>query len=273
MQTYQDAEASGGSYIYTATDNSGRATYTVNLPRAGVYYLWGRILSPTPTNDSFYVSVDGEAEDIYDTAENLWSPLWQWTRVTGRTDNGGTPSLRNENPRKFQLSAGEHTLALRGRDSITKLDKIILISDRSYMPQDGSGTADSDKDGIPDSSDRCPNTPAPLRASVNAFGCPLPKITKFSHKTDLTNADLRALQSFELGTAQGKIVFTSTSVPIILDRPGAVAELDLDSAINIGPNSVTLDSAAVPELNQNATIPLYGLTVKKPKVMRDGEAV
>jgi len=270
MQTYQDAEASGGSYIYTATDNSGRATYTVNLPRAGVYYLWGRILSPTPTNDSFYVSVDGEAEDIYDTAENLWSPLWQWTRITGRIANGGTISLRNENPRQFQFSSGEHTVTLRGRDPDTRLDKIILTTDGSFVPQDGIETPDSDSDGIPNSSDRCPNTPAPLRASVNASGCPLPKMTKFSHKTDLASADLTALTSLELGNASGRISFSSAGAPINLVREGASAELDIDSALTIGSNSVTLNAAALPELNKAATITLYGLTVKKPKVMRDG---
>jgi hypothetical protein len=127
--------ASGGAYVRSNTTNLGSVSLTVTVPVAGDYVLWGRILSANNNFDSFWVSVDGGPEDIYDTAQGLWVNAWQWTRVTGRTANGGVPSLYNSNPRVFRLQAGTHTFRFRSADSYTYLDRVFITNSTTATPK------------------------------------------------------------------------------------------------------------------------------------------
>jgi parallel beta-helix repeat protein len=123
--------ASGGVYVSTNTANSGTVYYTVTVPVAGTYVIWGRVLAPLDTADSFFVSMDGGAQDIYDVAEGKWSSKWQWTVVNGR--GGGAPNAISQ--RRFTLTAGTHTIRFDGRELDTRLDKIELTNDLTYVPQ------------------------------------------------------------------------------------------------------------------------------------------
>jgi hypothetical protein len=82
-------------------------------------------------SDSFYVSVDGGPTDVYDTAEQLWSDAWQWTKVNGRGAAGLPLSV---NPRVFTLPAGAHTFTFGGRDPNTKLDQVLVTNDAAFVP-------------------------------------------------------------------------------------------------------------------------------------------
>src|SRR5438067_1630097 len=67
MQTATDSAASGGVYIQVAAGNnsttaapsSGIATLTFSVPAAGTYKVWGRVIAPTTSDDSFWVRMDG----------------------------------------------------------------------------------------------------------------------------------------------------------------------------------------------------------------------
>jgi hypothetical protein len=131
MVMSSDPAAFGGNYIATSVANSGTGAWTFSVPAAGTYVVWCRVLSPTSQQDSFFVKMDSGAEDIYDTAQGTWSPNWQWTRVNGR---GGTGVPLTLNPRTFSLSAGSHTLTFRGREASTKLDRVIVTDDASFVP-------------------------------------------------------------------------------------------------------------------------------------------
>ncbi len=133
MAVASDADAGAGQYIYTSLANAGILNWTVNIVDAGDYIVWGRVFSPSSSRDSFFVSVDGGAEEIWDTAEQTWSSQWQWTRVTKR--NNGTPVALNATPRIFNLSAGTHQFTFRGRDANTFLDQLIITQDTSFVPQ------------------------------------------------------------------------------------------------------------------------------------------
>jgi len=85
MTIVDDARARGGKYVSSTTANSGTATCTVNLSASATYVIWGRVLAPNSNQDSFFVSVDGGTEDIYDDAEDTWSTAFEWTEVNGRT--------------------------------------------------------------------------------------------------------------------------------------------------------------------------------------------
>jgi hypothetical protein len=122
----------GASAVTTTAANSGTVTFTANIPSSGTWVVWARILSADWNSDSFFVSANGDAEDVFDTAENNWSTAWQWRRVNGR-GSAGTPEALN--PRKFSLSAGKNTIKFRGRDTYTYLDKVIITNDLTYTPQ------------------------------------------------------------------------------------------------------------------------------------------
>jgi hypothetical protein len=131
MASVSDASAFGGQHVVTAVTNSGTAAWTFSVPSSGTYYVWARVKSLTSITDSFFVKMDAGAEDVFDTAEGTWSPNWQWTRLNGR-GAGGVPLAIN--PRTFSLSSGSHTLTFRGRETTTRLDRVIVTTDAAFVP-------------------------------------------------------------------------------------------------------------------------------------------
>jgi hypothetical protein len=131
MAKQNDAGASGGQFVANTSANAGYIRFNVNIPKTGTYVVWGRVKAETDSNDSFYVSADSGAKDIYDTAEGKWSSSWQWTVVNGRGATGGPGAIT---PRKFTLSAGNHTLRFDGREANSRLDKILITDDLAYVP-------------------------------------------------------------------------------------------------------------------------------------------
>ncbi|EEF63173.1 hypothetical protein Cflav_PD5808 [Pedosphaera parvula Ellin514] len=133
MTVFTNAQNSSQRYVATTTAEQGSVTFIVNVPVAGTYYIWGKVLSPSFAADSFYVSVDGGTEDVYDDAEGVWSNNWQWTAVNGRGTTGQPLAL---NPRTFTLSQGSHSIKFRGREANATLDRIIVSNDPTFVPKD-----------------------------------------------------------------------------------------------------------------------------------------
>ena len=117
--------ASSGRYVYSQSSEQGDVTFTLTTASAGDYIIWCRILSPNSSTDSFYVSVDGSAEAIYRTAQNIWSKSWQWTRI----NNDELPD-----PLLFRLTRGTHTVRFRSRESSTLLDSVYITGNRDFVP-------------------------------------------------------------------------------------------------------------------------------------------
>jgi hypothetical protein len=126
MKAVADSTASGGSYVVTPSFEVGTARFTINVPTSGQYYVWARVVAADGSQDSFYVSVDGTSEDVYDAAQNKWSSSWQWDPVVGRST--GT------SPRVFNLSAGSHVFQFRGREPNVRLDRIFITNSSSAKP-------------------------------------------------------------------------------------------------------------------------------------------
>src|SRR2546425_1035319 len=125
MAISSDPNASGGKYIAPTANESGTATFSINIPVAGTYVVWCRVLSPDGGQDSFYVSVDGGTEFVYSTVINGgYSSAWQWTFVNADMLN----------PSVFNFSAGQHSIQLRSREAYTALDQLVITNDRSYVP-------------------------------------------------------------------------------------------------------------------------------------------
>ena len=132
MEIALDNAAAEGRYVISSGLHAGTASFEVDIPVSGAYSIWCRVAAPDVSNNSFYVSVDGGAEDIYDAAEGRRTNAWQWTVVNGR---GGT-NFRAPlavNPRTFLLSIGLHNIVFRGREP-TGLDQILLTNDPEYVP-------------------------------------------------------------------------------------------------------------------------------------------
>ncbi|HUL51336.1 MAG TPA: tandem-95 repeat protein, partial [Candidatus Nitrosotalea sp.] len=126
MAIATNIDASRALFIGSSVANSGTATFSFIVPRADSYVIWSRALAPDSLHDSFYVSVDGNTEVNFATAQVIWTDTWQWTMVNDM--NTGT------DPQTFTLGVGAHTIVFRGQDAGTGLDQILVTNDRDFVP-------------------------------------------------------------------------------------------------------------------------------------------
>ena len=134
MSCGEDSAASGGFFVWMpakpgerASSRVGSATWEMRVEKAGKYYLWGRILAPTPENDSFYLHVfDDDGELIEPTTWPTGTrKQWQWIRVTLE---------RTKSPMPITLPAGPVSLQLRVREAGTKIDRMFITSEAAAEP-------------------------------------------------------------------------------------------------------------------------------------------
>jgi hypothetical protein len=125
--------ATEGSLTYAATPTveEGKIEFAFSLPAAGDYIVWAHAFGASMTEDSFHVSIDGGSEDMFDIGSRNSHGIWHWCMVNGR--DGKFPLYLD--PRKFHLSAGEHTLTFRGRKKNAKLSHIIITDDMYFLPE------------------------------------------------------------------------------------------------------------------------------------------
>ena len=121
-----DPNASGGQYIEVPNgfganfDNNtsvpDKAEYCFTVPVDGVYQLKGRVLATNGSDNSFWVTVDGQPTTGY-----LWDTSVNASYVEDYVNdrNGADPVLLN-------LTAGEHTVSVYWREDATRLDTLEL---------------------------------------------------------------------------------------------------------------------------------------------------
>jgi hypothetical protein len=134
MGTQSDVLASGGSFLTVAAGNNstaavpanGHVTYTVNLPAAGTYRVWGRVIMPSTDDDSFYLRFDGASTWVQWNNNNAFPTAWKWVIVHD--------SAQGETNMLWPLSAGNHTLELAYREDGARLDKLLVTNDLTYVP-------------------------------------------------------------------------------------------------------------------------------------------
>jgi len=137
LEIADDEEASGGRFIYAPNASGSEytpggsiaATYEVTISQPGVYFLWGRVQARNTNDDSFFVKVD-------DNADNLWGveigEQWHWDTVNDRDI---------ADPVKYMLTSGVHTISIKLREDGTKLDKMLLTNDPDFVPSGEGGVA------------------------------------------------------------------------------------------------------------------------------------
>jgi glucose/arabinose dehydrogenase len=132
MIVASDTAASGSQYVHVPNANTivtdpttqagGRVTYTVTLPAAGTYVIWGQVRAASGGDDSFWVSIDGGPFALWEIPV---ASAWVWDEVNNR--GVADPVL-------FSLTAGTHTLVVKQREDGAQLDRL-LIAPASYASE------------------------------------------------------------------------------------------------------------------------------------------
>lgn len=132
------------------TDPSQWITFLVDLEEADTFQLYGRIMTPTGTDDSFWVRING----------GDWK-IWQSVTKTGNFYDW-RPLPDND----YILPQGTNLIEVAYREDGARFDKLLITN---FEPQPAgfgdpaancvpTATDDADADGIVDSEDNCPNT-------------------------------------------------------------------------------------------------------------------
>jgi|GEM_PF-6256795 len=142
MKKERDASASNNSFVWAGnshSDGEGEAHMRFHVEEAGDYVIWGRVLAPSTSDNSFYIRLDNGEEllwDVYGPDKNNTAQAWWWDQVRDRETRkkAGLDSL------VFTLKEGWHTLALRSREAGTRIDRLLVTNDKSFIPE-GWGTS------------------------------------------------------------------------------------------------------------------------------------
>lgn len=103
--------------------NYGSLSSTVSIASSGKYRVWSRMRAPDSINNSYYLVVDSQCPvNIGDKA--IASGAWTW--VDSRDGQATTVDL--------DLTAGNHTIKLIGREPNVDLDRVIFVADLNCVP-------------------------------------------------------------------------------------------------------------------------------------------
>jgi len=133
MELALDVDASSGMSIWVPngqgsvmdpSQDAGYAEYAFDVPEAGNYVIWGKVLAVSGGSDSFFISMDGGDFARWDAQQ---AGTYTWDQVNNRDDS---------DPVVFYLAAGAHTLTIKQREDGTIIDRILITNDMNYVPQD-----------------------------------------------------------------------------------------------------------------------------------------
>jgi len=135
MERQYDEKASGGKYVWMPGKPGekggsvpGSVTWRLKVTQEGKYTLWGRVLAPTPEDDSLYVRAFTDARELIPlTAWQTGTHTeWEWAQVR----LGGARA-----PIPLKLPAGEVNLQFRVREDGTKLDRLFITPKADEKPE------------------------------------------------------------------------------------------------------------------------------------------
>ena len=141
MVSLNDTTASGGKCIWVANGKGnltdpmkagGQAVYTFDVPVAGNYRVWARVMANTTADNSFFVAMDYDPYVTWNTAL-AGKNTWAWDVVKDR--NGSDAST-------FPLSAGTHTLVIKQMEDGAKIDAIVITTQPAWIPETVYGDAE-----------------------------------------------------------------------------------------------------------------------------------
>ena len=138
MATGVDPTASAETFVWLPDTDSinddGSVSVSFDVPQAGTYALWARVMAPSSSTDSFYVSENGADRDVWHVLYGgEQSSTWTWDRVSAQ--GAGTALSPEKDPRLFVLEAGVQEILFGGRERGAKLDRLVLTQDPDYVPE------------------------------------------------------------------------------------------------------------------------------------------
>ncbi|MEK6915010.1 MAG: MopE-related protein [Nanoarchaeota archaeon] len=176
------------------------------------------------------------------------------------------------------LSLGNYSLV---EVTLNNLGGVIARSNSLNLTVVSGNVPDGDGDGVPDSIDLCPNTPANVRTTygINVFnGCPIPNIYPMtaSLTTDFSNVpNLFAVENLRMGIAGNSSVTFRAPISMLWVNTTAVPSHHLpiglgEWAINLSENYVFINSTKRPIFNVSAEVTFFDTGLTNPVLYRDG---
>lgn len=105
---------------------SGMTEIEFEVPRSDVYVVWGLVRGPNENDNSFFVSLDGGEEFVWDVPgpkiEDT-ADTWTWDPISRRSEDGLVDPVR------LELSEGTHRLRIRNREDGAALDRLIVTNE------------------------------------------------------------------------------------------------------------------------------------------------
>jgi hypothetical protein len=119
-----DGSRSGGAYIQVDEGSGNHSTvpdegkvlwYDLNVATTGNFYIWALVNGPNTSSDSFWISVDGNADQQLSLPANTWG----WVRLNATAIN---------------IPAGKHTLKVKVREDGALIDKLAFTTSSGFTP-------------------------------------------------------------------------------------------------------------------------------------------
>ena len=139
--------ASSCGYLYSAIRGQGVATYSFDLPDSGIYFIWVRARGRGYGSDSFYVSLDGAAWEVFTIIPGDGG--WVWKAI-------GPLSLRS----------GRHKLRFKCREENAQLDRVQVTRYSPHRPEIVPCVLTSTSTASPTASSTLTNTPTPMASET-----------------------------------------------------------------------------------------------------------
>jgi hypothetical protein len=129
MEDGYDSEASHSAFLWVPADNaenSGSATFELDIDAAGDYVIWARVLSPDGNADSFYVDINKGLDN--EVPQFVWNfssvRTWHWEKIHPADDPDAT----------FEFQIGIQNIIFSNCEKGAKIDKILVTRDLIYAP-------------------------------------------------------------------------------------------------------------------------------------------
>lgn len=114
-----------------------RMQHSFDVPTAGAYLIWARVLAPDDDADSFWVRVDDGDWVRWNGIET--GDRWVWNAVHDADRNGDVVL--------FDLEAGSHTIEVAHREDGIALDRLLVTDNTAYRPRGLMKEAAAAQDG------------------------------------------------------------------------------------------------------------------------------
>ncbi len=125
-----NGKAFGCQFIYSSKNTGGgegTGSIPINVANAGTYFIWARMLGYGETRNSIFVRIDDGPEFVLEVPADI---RWHWTQAMS--------SRGSAVPAAFAITAGAHTLHLRGRERFAHVDRVAITNDprpNFYQPE------------------------------------------------------------------------------------------------------------------------------------------